>query len=73
MPTSTQVRGLDAETLARLKRGAQARGWTMAEMIRALVLLHDRMRALADTETPDGRWGQIAVELEALGLTTVRA
>lgn len=70
--TTLNVRGIDEQTVARLKRGAQARGWTLAQYLSALVSLHDAMRALADTPTPDGRWEQVATELQAIGLDTVR-
>lgn len=74
--TTLNVRGIDSEVVERLKRGSQARGWTLAQYLAALVSLHDAMRALADTSTagPMGdRWVQVQTELEALGLATVSA
>ena len=64
------VRNIDGRAAERIKAGARARGWTAGRYLAALVDLHDAMRALADTPTADGRWQQIAVELEALGLET---
>ncbi len=74
MPSTTlYVRGMDEFDAARIKRAAEARGWTIAKYLGALISLHDTMRALADTPTPDGRWEQVRTELEALGLNTVSA
>lgn len=70
--TTLNIRNIDEDAVARLKRGSQARGWTLAQYVSALALLHDAMRALADTPTPDGRWEQVQTELTALGLETVR-
>lgn len=71
-PVSIAIRGVSADTLAQFRRGAAMRGSSQAQYLAALVELHARMRALADTPTADGRWGQVATELEALGLQTMR-
>ena len=68
--TTLNIRKIDPATVERLKRAASARGWTLAEYIARLADLHDAMRALADTQTPDGRWEQVATELQSLGLET---
>lgn len=73
MSTILNIRGIDAGAVERIRRAAASRGWTHGEYVARLVDLHDAMRALADTETPDGRWEQVATELEALGLQTVRS
>jgi len=70
--TTLNVRGIDEQVVERLKRAAQVRGWTLAQHLAALAGLHDAMRALSDTKTPDGRWEQVRTELETLGLNTIR-
>ena len=65
------LKNVSIDTHSRFARGAAVRGCTQAEYLTALLDLHDRMRALADTPTSDGRWEQIATELEALGLQTI--
>lgn len=69
---SILIRNVDADARGRLSRGAAMRGMTQAEYLGRLLDLHDTMRALADTPTSDGRWEQVATELESLGLQTVR-
>lgn len=68
--TATTIR-ISEDSFARLKRAAGARGMSYGEYVEALLGLHDVMRALADTSTPDGRWEQVSTELRALGLETV--
>ena len=62
-PISIAIRGVSADTLAQFRRGAAMRGSSQAQYLAALVELHARMRALADTPTADGRWEQVAAEL----------
>lgn len=60
-----QIRTDDA-TRDRMARAARVRGMSQDRYLRALLDLHDAMRARADAGD-DG----ISVELEALGLQTV--
>lgn len=69
--TTLNVRNIDDQAAERIKRAAHARGMTVGQYLAKLIDLHDAMRALADTPTSDGRWRQVAVELEGLGLQTV--
>jgi len=69
---SVNFRNVPAEYRDRLTRAATLRGWTIAEYMCRLMDLHDVTRALADTTTSDGRWEQVATELESLGLQSVR-
>lgn len=62
------ISGADPNTIQRLRRAARIHGMEQAEYLAALLDLHDRMRALADTLTSDGRWEQVGTELELLGL-----
>ena len=71
-PILIAIRGVSADTLAQFRRGAAMRGTSQAQYLAALLELHARMRALADIPTPAGRWEQVATELEALGLQTMR-
>ena len=66
-----RIRSVFIDTAERFARNAAARGMPQSEYLTALVEMHDRMRALADTPTSDGRWLQVGAELEALGLQTV--
>lgn len=66
-----EIKTLPPEIAERFRRGAAFRGLTQAEYLERLLDLHDQMRALADSPTSDGRWQQVATELEALGLQTV--
>ena len=67
------IRNFDPDARERIKRASQARGMTMGEYLSRCAEAVDRMRALADTPTSDGRWEQVGVELESLGLQTVRS
>lgn len=69
--TILAIKGMPAHVAERFRRGARARNITQAEYLDRLLDLHDQMRALADSPTSDGRWQQVATELEALGLQTV--
>lgn len=77
MPTPTlttlNIRNIDATTVALAKQAAASRNMTLGEYFARLVDLHVEMRALADSQTNDGRWEQVATQLEALGLSTVRS
>ena len=69
IPTTTlNVRGIDAEAAARIKRAAAARGVTIGEYLASLVALHDDMRLLAEKGDR-----QVAIALKARGLGTVTA
>lgn len=61
-----QIRGLDARTVARIKRAAGARGLTVAQYIARLADLHEECRTAAD-----GGTGVVANVLSKLGLATV--
>ena len=63
------IRGIDAQAAARIKRASSARGMTLAAYLAALVDLHDAMRSLADS----GKHGQVRTELETRGLQSVTA
>jgi hypothetical protein len=65
--TTINVRRLDAEALALLRKGATVRGLTYAEYIKRLLELHQAARARADAGD-DG----LQAELKALGLETVK-
>lgn len=67
--TTLNIRNIDADAVARAKRAAASRDMTLGEYIARLVDLHERARALADGDY----YVQLATELEALGLSTVRA
>jgi hypothetical protein len=67
--TTLNIRGIDAKAVARAKAAATARGMTLGEYIAAVIVLHDAMRALADS----GRHDQVVAELKTLGLETVTA
>ena len=69
--TTLNIRNIDADAVARAKRAAAARDMTIGEYVARLVDLHDAMRAFADTAHAEGY--QVATELEALGLATVRS
>lgn len=60
------MRRVPTKTAARFRGAAGGRGLTHGQYLAALVELHERMRALADTENE-----AVRLELEALGLTTV--
>jgi hypothetical protein len=66
------IRGIDAGALEAFRRGASARGMTQGDYLAALVQLHARMRILADTPPEEDGYEQVGVELEVLGLSTVR-
>lgn len=71
--TTLNIRNIDADAVARAKRAAASRDMTIGEYVARLVDLHDAMRALADSQTSDGRWEQVETELATLGLATVRS
>ena len=68
MMTTLNIRGIETDAAARIKRAAQARGMTIGEYLARLVDLHDAVRARADAGD-DG----LQAELMSLGLQTTRA
>jgi hypothetical protein len=60
------LRKVPTEVAMRFRAAAGGRAMTHAQYLAALVALHERMRALADTGND-----AIAGELDSLGLTTV--
>ena len=68
--TTLNIRGIEVATVTALKRSAQARGWTLARYIKALVELHEGLRAAAEHEGPEA---PIGAHLEAYHLLTVRS
>lgn len=68
-----QVAGLDATTTAKFRRGASVRGWTLAKYLKALVELHERCRAIADSPLDQPAMPEnIRAELQKLGLQSIR-
>lgn len=61
------IRNIDDDGAARVKRAAGVRGMTLGEYVAKLAALHDVARARADAGD-DG----LQAELEALGLATVQ-
>ena len=60
------LRSVPRATAQRFRAAAGGRGMTHAQYLAALVQLHEAMRARAD-----GGDGDLAAELERLGLTTI--
>jgi hypothetical protein len=60
------LRSVPRATAQRFRAAAGGRGMTHAQYLAALVQLHEAMRARAD-----GGDGDLAAELEQLGLTTI--
>ena len=59
------IRDLPEETVHQLKTRARARGWTLAQLLKALVTLHVLTQARADRGNAD-----LAAVLKTLGLET---
>lgn len=62
------IRNIDEAAVERIKRAAAARQMTLAEYLARLSQLHDIARQHADAGCD-----QLTIELEAIGLQTVRA
>lgn len=57
-----RVRNMNDDAIRKIRQASRARGLTVGEYLIRLVTLHERLRALAETEP------RVQVELEALGL-----
>ena len=64
---SVHVRNVPEETRRLFNIAARRRGQTQADYLAALIALHQRARALADSG-----YGELQTELKALGLQSVR-
>jgi len=67
MTTTLNIRGIETDAAARIKRAAQARNMTIGAYLARLMDLHDAIRARADAGDDPLSW-----ELESRGLQTVR-
>jgi len=65
--TTLNIRGIDREAVARIKRAAHSRDMTVGEFLARLIDLYDAVRARADAGDDALAW-----ELASRGLQTVR-